>query len=445
MTHFAPTSGSNALRMLLAFSCLSALALAGLLVSEMPAAAMEQESVLAIGDRIKIIFLEVPDEKYADEGNDTLFVERGELTGEYLVQDGGMIDIPILGQTPAADHPLEFVKQHLHEKYKEMFGHNARVSMTLVGREPVYIVGPVARPGAYDYSPNLTVLHLIAKSGGPNDASTANWQLLEAIRERYKLQVSVARQQKLLALIAALEVEGTDQEPTVPPRLRQLAGEAAERILAETRALRATIVEARNVKLNSLEASLAASNELLRNKDERIRFMSANVESRQERMTILKGLSERGTSNGFNYSQAKSDWSDANDRLQEALGVRAQVEERTAQLEMEKKRTLLEARMDIERELSEAKDKLMEEERTAAASAHIANLAPDVFKLSDVSSVPLHYSIQRKADGTVTTFDASEVTPLRPGDLLVVKKDGSSTDPEIEKVSHSMPGERTLN
>ncbi len=423
---------------------LVALTLAGFLAFGAPAAALEQESTLAVGDKVKLIVLEMPDDSDAETSKDALFVERAELTGEYIVQEGGMIDIPILGHAPAAEHPVEYVKKYVHEKYREVFGHKARVSLTLLAREPVYIVGPVARPGAYDFSPNFTVLHLIAKAGGPNTPASTNWEVLETIRERHKLQVSLARQQRLLATIAVLEVEGTDHEPSVPARLRLLAGEQAETLIEEARALRATIVEARNVKLQAVEASLAASDDLLKNKDERIRFMSANVESRQERMNILKGMVDRGGGNNFNYSQAKSDWSDASDRLQDALGTRAQVGERSTQLQMERKKLMLEARMEIERELMEAKDKLMEEERTSAGSAQIANLAPDVVQLSDVSSVQLRYSIQRKADGAVATFEASEITPLRPGDLVVVKKE-DAMGAQIGRVSGPLASEPGLN
>jgi len=417
-----------------------ALLMAVLLAFSAPAFAADQETVLAVGDKVKLIVLEIPDDASAGNSTDTMFVERAELTGEYLVQEGGMIDVPILGQMPAADHPIEYVKQNVGEKYKDLFGHKARVSITLTAREPVYVVGPVARPGAYDYSPNLTVLHLIAKSGGPNTPTAGNWEVLETIRERHKLQVSLARQQKLLALIAVLEVEGTENEPQVPARLRLIAGQQADTLLAEARALRAKISEARNVKLQSVDASLAATTELLRTKDERIRFMAGNVESRQKRMAILNDLANKGGGNAFNFIQAKSDWSDANDRLQDALGTRGQVEERAAQLQMERRKLELEARIEIERELAEARDKLMEEERSAGASAQIANLAPDVLRLSDASSVRLRYSIQRKADGAVSTFEASEITALRPGDLLIVRKDGAGAETEIGKMfSHANP------
>ncbi len=145
--------------------------------------------------------------------------------------------------------------------------------------------------------------------------------------------------------------------------------------------------------------------------------MAGNVESRQERMAILKGLADKGGGNNFNFNQAKSDWSDANDRLQDALGTRGQVEERASQLQMERKKLQLEARIDIERELAEARDKLMEEERSAAASAQIANLAPDVLRLSDASAARLRYSIQRKADGASRRSKRQRSTALRPGDL----------------------------
>jgi exopolysaccharide production protein ExoF len=421
------------------------LAIGCLVILKAPVIADEYDPILAVGDKVKLIVLETPQEEGIEEATDTLFVERVELTGEYVVQEGGTIDVPILGRMRAAEQNIETVKQSLHEKYKEVFGHRARVSLTLVSREPVYVVGPITRPGAYDYSPNLTVLHIIAKAGGPNAPSSTNWEHLEVIRERYKLQVSLSRQQKLLAQIAVLEAEAANQVPDVSSQLRLLAGDSAEALIAEARALRATIIEARNVRLQSLEAALASSNRLLQNKDERIRYMAANVEGRQERVAALEGLRTKGSVVNFNYGQARSDWSDANDRLQEALGTRAQVEERSSQLQMEHKQILIESRIELERELTAARDKLMEEERAGASSAQIANLAPDVLRLSDVSSVQLRYSIQRKANGAVTTYEASETSPLRPGDLLIVKKDGTRDDAHPGRISNPVVGQSELN
>lgn len=424
---------------------LTLLVIGCLAVFEAPAMADDHAPILAVGDKVKLIVLEIPREEGLEEVTDTLFVERAELTGEFIVQEGGNIDVPILGPIQAAEQTIEHAKETLLGKYKEMFGHRAKISLTLVSREPVYVVGPITRPGAYDYSPNLTVLHVIAKAGGPNAPSSTNWEQLEAIRERYKLQVSLSRQQKLLAQIAVLEAEAANKVPDVPPQLRLLAGASAEKLIAEAQALRATIIEARNVKLQSLETALAASTRLLQNKDERIRYMAANVEGREQRVTALKGLKNKGGAVNFNYGQAMSDWSDAKDRLQEALGTRAQVEEHSAQLQMQHKQILLEARIELERELAAARDRLMEEERTGASSAQIANLAPEVHQLSDISSVRLHYSIQRKANGAVTTFEASETSPLRPGDLLIVRKDGARDDAYPGRISSPVIGLPELN
>lgn len=404
-----------------------------------PSQAANQENVLAVGDRVKLIVLETSAEADSSNLADALFVERAELTGEYTVQEGGMIDVPILGQAPAAEQTITKVKKFLHTKYRQVFGREPTVSLTLIAREPVYIVGPVTRPGSYDFSPNLTVLHLIARAGGPNNPAFTNWEMLETIRERHKLQVSMNRQQKLLALIAVLEIEGTDRVLNVPSQLRILAGSNAESLLAEAREVRSKIVEVRDLKLQALDESISTTRKMLENKNERVRFMAENVDSRQQRMLSLKSLADRGGINSFNFNQAKSDWSDANDRLQDALGTRSQVEERALQLQLERKNILLSARIEIERELMNARDKLMEEERTAAASAQIANLSPEFAKLRDISSTDVFYTIQRKADGKSITFDASDETPLRPGDLVIVRKVRDEVMSKVDREIISAP------
>ena len=84
----------------------------------------------------------------------------------YLVQENGCVFLPLLGSLAVAAQTPQQVQDHLIALYKMSMGRNAKVSIVLTEREPIYIVGSIKKPGTYRYAPGMTVMHAVALSDG---------------------------------------------------------------------------------------------------------------------------------------------------------------------------------------------------------------------------------------------------------------------------------------
>jgi polysaccharide export outer membrane protein len=89
------------------------------------------------------------------------------LTGEFRVNDRGIISIPLLGPVQADGLTSAELERHVEEqlKDKELLS-DPHVSAEVIAYRPVFILGEVIKPGEYPYQPGMTVLTAVALAGG---------------------------------------------------------------------------------------------------------------------------------------------------------------------------------------------------------------------------------------------------------------------------------------
>jgi polysaccharide export outer membrane protein len=89
-----------------------------------------------------------------------------DLGGEYVVDAGGYIRLPLVGQLKASGlSPGEFERQMI-TVLQEGYLKDPRVSIEVLNFRPFYILGEVNKPGEYPYSSEMSVLNAVAKAGG---------------------------------------------------------------------------------------------------------------------------------------------------------------------------------------------------------------------------------------------------------------------------------------
>lgn len=94
-----------------------------------------------------------------------VFREEG-LSGEYMVNDQGMIGLPLVGDVQAAGKTLAQLRGDLTTTLGQHYVRDARINLDVVSYRPIYILGEVQKPGEYAYGDQLSVLALVAKAGG---------------------------------------------------------------------------------------------------------------------------------------------------------------------------------------------------------------------------------------------------------------------------------------
>lgn len=91
---------------------------------------------------------------------------EGGLSGEYVINDQGMIGLPMVGDIKAAGKTLAQLRQDVAATLGQAYVRNARINLDVVSYRPIYILGEVEKPGEYTYSDRMSVYALVAVAGG---------------------------------------------------------------------------------------------------------------------------------------------------------------------------------------------------------------------------------------------------------------------------------------
>ena len=112
----------------------------------------------------------IQDENYKLGSGDKLrLVVYGEedLGGEYLVDGGGEVQLPLIGEMPAAGMSIHEFQASIGNKFvAEGYLKDPRVSVEVLNYRPFYIIGEVKTPGQYPYVSGMNVLNAVALAGG---------------------------------------------------------------------------------------------------------------------------------------------------------------------------------------------------------------------------------------------------------------------------------------
>lgn len=86
-----------------------------------------------------------------------------ELGGEFLIEETGLVSLPIVGEIRAGGRALGELREEILSRY------GAALKSPVIGITPVYTVsllGAVQRPGLYPVTPSQSLFDLISLAGG---------------------------------------------------------------------------------------------------------------------------------------------------------------------------------------------------------------------------------------------------------------------------------------
>jgi polysaccharide export outer membrane protein len=94
--------------------------------------------------------------------------QEPEMSGEYIVSQGGSIRFPLIGEVHVAGRSCAELEQEIGDRLAEGFLRSPSVSCQVIEvRSLVFVVsGEVASPGVFPFTPNMTVIEAIALAQG---------------------------------------------------------------------------------------------------------------------------------------------------------------------------------------------------------------------------------------------------------------------------------------
>jgi polysaccharide export outer membrane protein len=112
----------------------------------------------------------VQDESYKLGSGDKLKMTvygENDLSGEYLVDGTGQVQLPLLGQVSAAGMSVHDFEAAVGSRFvSERYLKDPRVSVEVENYRPFYIIGEVKNPGQYPYVNGMNALNAVALAGG---------------------------------------------------------------------------------------------------------------------------------------------------------------------------------------------------------------------------------------------------------------------------------------
>jgi protein involved in polysaccharide export with SLBB domain len=160
------TTGRRIIAAVLAFLFLSA-------VVDAPAYAQQVFSPtdyrVGVGDRL---FLSVP--------------QRPDLNRELVIQEGGAVNLPLIGDVPVAGLTLEEIRAKLLSALKDYYPSIREIDVSIreAVSQVVYITGQVGAPGKYNFHKSPNLWEAIREAGGPTP--TASLDNVRVVKDRAK-------------------------------------------------------------------------------------------------------------------------------------------------------------------------------------------------------------------------------------------------------------------
>ncbi|MDE8347636.1 MAG: polysaccharide export protein [Acidocella sp.] len=102
--------------------------------------------------------------------------DQPQLSGDYSVDDSGMIDVPMIGLVRAAGRSVDQMAAGVaHALMVNKLILRPSVAAEIVTYRPFYIMGEVNAPGPYPFRPDMTVLTAISIAGGFTDRAETGY------------------------------------------------------------------------------------------------------------------------------------------------------------------------------------------------------------------------------------------------------------------------------
>lgn len=363
------------------------------------------EILIARGDTVHVSIAEAP-----------------KLGGDSKVDAGGNIVLPQLGSVRVAGMGLDAARARLEaELVKRDILKVPTVLVEIAKYRPFYVGGKVARPGAVEYEPGLTVRHALILAGGAGRSDedrlaamdvpglrakwqTTNYQLLDVNSRIARLQAELVRNEHAQVAVAPGVVPAQDAQALATldqkillDRLQTWSGSQAH--------LRD------GMALLDLEIDVLGQQANLQEKERDID--SQQVDAAQK--LVDKGLMPLPRLQELQHEQSRA----TRDLLENRAYI-ARARQNRSTVEYELNSADIKWRIDIRQQLREAMlDRVRLKAELDALSAQILDAGVSLSE-AESASIRTVVVIYRTAQGREETLKAQMDTEVLPGDVLDV-------------------------
>lgn len=351
---------------------------------------------------------------------------RQDITGDYRIDDSGLLRIPTLAALEAAGRTAAELEERIVAALEAAQQRKADATVEIVERRPIYVTGVVAKPGAYPFAAGMTVLHAVAVAGGSAEAGAATWLPAEAVRETARIQASQAELKFLLADKARLEAE-RDGSGTVatPPELIALVGEdAANELIRNAQAVLERQLAALERDRRSFETAMEESRNELSSFNSELEKLNEQRTLREAWSQQIQGLAKQGLTSTQRVFDSQILLATTDRDAQAAIAAVARGQRTLERAERDLEMLTLERKLRIEQELQSVNQQVARLKATITGSEMVVEkISKMPSALISLDRAPSYeYEVMRKGpSGKAEFISLDETNLLKPGDVLRVK------------------------
>ena len=141
------------------------------------------------------------DEEYKLGSGDKLRItvfNQEQLSGEYTINGGGLIALPLIGDINAKDLSVKQVEQAIANKLKPDYLLNPKVNVQVLNYRPFYILGEVKNPQSYPYVDGMTYRNAIVIAGGFTYRAKEDHVMVIRMKDPKKQEIRLDIDEKVL-------------------------------------------------------------------------------------------------------------------------------------------------------------------------------------------------------------------------------------------------------
>lgn len=354
------------------------------------------------------------------------------LTGDYRINADDTVSIPALGRIQVTRMTAAGLEQVIRQKTKIITGNQANVSVEVAEYSPVFVNGYVDKAGSIPWTPGMTVLQAETLAGGlyrPRAGSLSG--STDPDVERIKHLTEIKRltndlKHTLTNLARASAERANVTQVDVPQRLVELVGntEAKELIDIQKKRLHLRLESfaaerARLAQATTLEADQLAQ---LKKQQELVR---KQIDMRDKQLRLLRGARLKGAITQERLLSVESLLASLQEKSTNIIVADARVQSAAVSLQSEIERLIQGRQLAVAAEIAklERDAAQLEIELVAAHEgyASFARLTGEVFSSEgNKKTSVVQYEITRQEERKASTILAERLTPLWPGDILVI-------------------------
>lgn len=367
-------------------------------------------------------------EPYKLAPGDTLAVSvanETELSGKFVVDDAGNITLPIIGPIPVGDRTIPDSQEIVRSTLSRNLLKHPVVYVHMDTFRPVSVLGDVRLAGVYPYVPGKIAKMLVAQAGGYGLAElSANPAELLVANER--MSILATSHDRLLIRKARLEAQLAGESQFKAPKTQLIAAETAVQLVAEEQAHLESQARARaaQVELLELQRPLLATEET---------SLEGQIAAESSQATLLRGrlaefekLENKGLSRSSNVIELRLTLATKEGNI---WALKAQ-QTRTSVARTELDNKLLELtnqyKTRLTTELDDIRRQLLEIDVTLPSSRRIVARRTQAASRTGAGDSGHTIHIIRYKSGAQLEFEAAELTPIEPGDVIEVRARSAS-------------------